>query len=54
MSTVLTTLCRVAHPLVFQYREARDDRHGAEAYTLTLVSHSKENLLRELLQEFHA
>ena len=23
--------CRATHPFVFQYREARDDRHGAES-----------------------
>ena len=45
--------CRATHPLVFRYREARDDRHGAEAILLTLVNHSKESLQRELLQELY-
>lgn len=26
------THCRAAHPLVFQYRQARDDRHGAKGH----------------------
>jgi hypothetical protein len=50
---VLTTLCRAAHPLVFQYHKARDDRPVPKVISLTLVNHSKENLQRELLQELY-
>ena len=46
-------ICRAAHPLVFQYSDARDDRHGAERYLTHVVNHSKENLLREFLQELY-
>ena len=36
--------CRATHPLVFQYREARDDRHGAESY----LTHACKTLEGEL------
>ena len=38
---------------VFQYREARDDRHSTEGHLTHALNHSKENLQRELLQELY-
>jgi hypothetical protein len=34
VTAVLITLCRVAHTLIFHYREARDDRHGAQSHLI--------------------
>jgi hypothetical protein len=53
VTTILTALLRAAHPLVFQYRDARDDRHGAESYLTRACKSLDGDLQRELLQELY-